>query len=430
MVEEEPEQEIIRVPLSQPKEDVVEPELPYSFLQQDDLDVLQESANILEAMGRGIACEGMTIALARTLETYEPSFIRRSGGLGAFTSTPSLEGLQEAVTTVKEKLSAVLKRLRQFVSDMYKRFVAWLTARFAKPENQAFKQELEAFLAERRNRDAIKFISELPDDVEQAAHDIAILMDGETKAFESTFIDQIQGTLKRAANIEKMLGENPEHYYLATGVVTVEELYKQDGASIILRKASATADRAMKATNAGEFMRVLEDVTHVTEALDAFESGMLVKDKESSQDNASDVPLIKLYENIQRVGEDMKRVNIQHLVEDMVHTVKNIIQISDETKVEDILEMIPQDVPIESQNAYAQKISLMYRKMAALGTKVLRLWKVRADSIASINLVGDALIGLVDGFEKAIVSSGTSLTDEQKTQLAKTLAGKGLKIIF
>ena len=429
MVEDEPEVEIIRVPIEQPPVEA-EPELPNSFLEQDDLDLLHDAANALELISHHIACEGMDVNTARALEKYDPSFIRRSGGLTSFTGTPSLEGLAEAVATVKEKLSVIIKRLRQFVSEMYKRFVAWLTAKFAKPENQDLKQEVEAFLAERRNRDAVQFISELSDDLEQAANDIAILMDGDTKAFASTFVDQIQGTLKRAAGIEKMLSDNPAHYYLATGELTVEQLYKQDGSSVILRKASDVADRAMKARNASEFMRVLQDVTQVSEELDAFESEMVVKDSASSQERETNIPLAKLYENIRDVGEEMKRVDIKHMVEDMVGTVKNIVRISDETNIDDILEMVPSDVPVESQNAYAQKIALLYRKIAALGAKILKLWKIRADSIGSLNLVGDALIGLVDGFEKAIVNSGTSLTAEQKSQLAKTLAGKGLKIIF
>lgn len=430
VVDEEPELEVSFVPMASSEENESEPELPEEFFKQDDLDQLEETLAALESIHTRIACEGMNTTTARELEKIDISFIRRCGGMNVFTSYPSLEGLSEAAATVKERLTAVVQRLRSFVSEMYKRFVAWLTAKFARPENQDIKQDLEAFFAERRNLEALKFLSEMPEDIEEVASKIAILMDGDTKAFASTFIDQIQGTMKRAAGIEKMIGENPAHFYLATGELSVAELYQRDGATEILRKASDAADRAMMARNNTDFTRALTDVSQVSEELDKFEAEMIVKDKVDPNGQETNVSIIKLYENIRQASDDLKKVNVKQMVENMTATVRNIIKISDETKIDDILEMIPQDVSEQLQNDYAQKVALLYRKMAALGTKVLKLWKIRADSIQSLNSIGDALLGLVDGFEKAIVGSGTSLTVEQKSQLAKALAGKGLKIIF
>lgn len=431
VLEEEPEMEIQYVPLASSEENQPEPELPEEFLiLPEDIVDLDDAVVSLESIIHTIDNGGMDMRTARALDKISPGFIFRTGGNHVFTSRPSLEGLVEGAEAVKNTLGPMITRLRQFVAEMFKRFRDWITSKFSSGDNNELQQEVEEFLAQRRNHDAIRFISELPEDPEEAASEIAILMDGDTKTFATAFIDQIQSSAERVKAIEKMLAENHTQFYLVTGKMTVKELYAQDELAATLKTASAVAQRAMLARHANEFEKAMQGVEEMIERLKGIQENLIIQDKKDPDASESNVSLLKMYENMQQVSKDMQSVDVQQLVSGMTAAVNEIIKTSEGTNTDDISEMIPDDVPQEKHRAYAQRIAALYKEISTLGSKTLRLWKIRADSVASINKVGTALLSLVDGFEKAVVGAGTSLTPEQKTQLAKALAGKGLKIVF
>ena len=430
MIEEEPELEISHVPLVNSHDPVSDPELPEELIIQTELADVDSAVASLESICLRIGCEGMDTATARELDKVAPGFLRRNGGLHAFTATPSLEGLVEAGQAVKKTVGALLVRMRKFISDMFKRFREWITAKFTRPEATDIAQEVTSFLAERRNHDAVAFISELPDDLEEAAHGIAILMDGETKEFASALVDQLQSTINRVHAIEKTLEDNHTQFYLVTGAMTVKEMYKDDVLSETIKAASGVAQQALMSRNAAQFEKAMQEVVATTEQLKAMEADVIIQDKKGSEEHNTDISLIKMYDNVTEAVKEMQSVDVKQLVDKMTACVEAIIKKSDETKMDDVEEMIPSDVPEEKRGAYANQIVNLYREISKLGSKTLRLWKIRGDSIASLNKVGTALIGLVDAFEKAVVGAGGTLTLEQKTQLAKALAGKGLKIEF
>jgi chemotaxis regulatin CheY-phosphate phosphatase CheZ len=433
LIEEEPEQDISYVPVNE-VEDGPDPEMPDEFLIQNDLDELDETTSALESISLHIACEGMDLSTARELDKIDPTFIRRNGGSTSFTSRPSLEGLVDAANTVKDKSLAIIKRLRDFVVKFYRNMVNWITSKFAQPESQDIKQEVEQFLAERRNRDAINYISSLPDDPDEAAAEVARFMDGETQAFTSNFVDQIQSLTKNIETVESMIHENPVRYRLAKGIITVEELFKEESDSAIrgvLKKAASAADQALKARTTEQFMQALQNVEAASEEINEFEKNTVISTEPSSeQGDDRGVPFNKLYDNIRTVSEAMKRVDTKHLLQELSGSVEEIIRLSESAHFDDILEMMPEELSGEQQHAYATKIASLYRGIAVLGKKVLLIWQTRVNSLATINSIGDKLLEFVDSFEKAVVASSGSLSDEQKAQLAKGLAGKGLKIVF
>lgn len=431
MLEEEPELEISYVPQAGSDEPVADPEMPEEYIVQAEMQDIDNALVALESILPQIACEGMDASTARKIDLVSPGFLLRNGGIRAFTSTPSLEGLAEGAAAVQKGLAEMVQRVRKFVADMYRRFKEWLTARFSSPESQEIKKELEAFLAERRNLEAIKYLAELPEDIEEAAAEVARFMDGETKEFASNLANQFQSLMKRVENLEEAMRANPTHFRLARGVVTVKELFgSDDGIHNLLHKVRNTGNAAMQARTAEQFMAAMQAVEAMTAEMNEFKQNFVVNDEVSDQfgDNDKPVSFDKLYENINKATTDMQSISIKNMVEVMTVDVSIIVELADETKIEDILEMIPEDVPQEQHNAYAQKVAMLYRTLSVIGKDLLRLWKVRADSVRSINTIGDALMGLVDSFEKAVSASMGNLTPEQKTQLAKALAGKGLKV--
>lgn len=431
MLEEEPELEISYVPLAGSDEPAADPEMPEEYIVQAEMQDFDNALAALESILPQIACEGMDVSTARKIDLVSPGFLLRNGGIRAFTSTPSLEGLAEGAAAVQKGLAEMVQRVRKFVADMYRRFKEWLTTRFSSPESQEIKKELETFLAERRNLEAIKYLAELPEDIEEAAAEVARFMDGETKEFASNLANQFQSLMKRVENLEEAMRANPTHFRLARGVVTVKELFgSDDGIRNLLRKVRNTGNVAMQARTAEQFVAAIQAVDAMTAEMNEFKQNFVVNDEVSDQfgDNDKPVSFDKLYENINKATTDMQSISIKNMVEVMTVGVSIIVELADETKIEDILEMIPEDVPQEQHNAYAQKVAAMYRTLSVIGKDLLRLWKVRADSVRSINTIGDALMGLVDSFEKAVAASMGNLTPEQKTQLAKALAGKGLKV--
>lgn len=431
MLEEEPELEISYVPLAGSDEPAADPEMPEEYIVQAEMQDFDNALAALESILPQIACEGMDVSTARKIDLVSPGFLLRNGGIRAFTSTPSLEGLAEGAAAVQKGLAEMVQRVRKFVADMYRRFKEWLTTRFSSPESQEIKKELETFLAERRNLEAIKYLAELPEDIEEAAAEVARFMDGETKEFASNLANQFQSLMKRVENLEEAMRANPTHFRLARGVVTVKELFgSDDGIRNLLRKVRNTGNVAMQARTAEQFVAAIQAVDAMTAEMNEFKQNFVVNDEVSDQfgDNDKPVSFDKLYENINKATTDMQSISIKNMVEVMTVDVSIIVELADETKIEDILEMIPEDVPQEQHNAYAQKVAAMYRTLSVIGKDLLRLWKVRADSVRSINTIGDALMGLVDSFEKAVAASMGNLTPEQKTQLAKALAGKGLKV--
>lgn len=437
VLEEEPEVEIQHIPLSvlvEGEEDALDPELPDGFLDQDELDDIQESATALESLTYRIGCEGMQLSYARELEAITPGFMRSVGGHRLFTDSPSLEGLSETASTVKNFLVTLFKKIRDFVVSMYKRFIAWITSRSEKEEAVEIKAEVEEFLASRRNRDAVVYISSLPDTPEESADEVARFMDGDTKEFATRFIDQLQSVARRIENVEKTIVENPTHFRLARGSITVEELFKEDADSAvnaILKKATMVADKAMKARSSDELLPILEEVGQVAEELKAFEKDMIVNDEASSQygdDKATSFE--NLYDNVQTAVKALERVDVRAQADNMRATLAAIVTMGESTHNDEVMEMMPEDASDEQRNAYGQKIISLYRQIAKVGADVLRLWKIRYNAIATINQLLVAMIGIVDNFEKAVMNAGAMLTPEQKAQLAKALASKGLKIIF
>lgn len=434
VIEEEPELEISHVPLSNTEEIEPDMEMPGEFLIQDDLDLLQDSATALESIGCGIGCEGMDIASARELDKLSPGFMRRAGGHAVFTSRPSLEGLSDGIKAVRDKFFELIQIIRKRVAQMYNSFRAWLLSKFSKPENQDVKEEINDFLSQTREHNAITYLSSLSEDPAEAAEEIGRLMDGETKLFVADFTDKLNGLVKRMQILQDAMEKNPTHFRLVKGLVTVEELFNEHTNSEIhqvLDEAFKTADAIMKARNSDAFHEVISKIGEISKRIDEIKEGTIAPaDAVNQTKDDSSVSYAKLYENIAKAADDMKKVSIQQQVADMQKTVTHIIKISEGTTVEEVLEMIPEDVPADMHHQFAQKVVTFYRSIAKLGSVFLLLWGARASSISSINKVGEALLGLKEGFEKAVVASGASLTPEQKTQLTKALIGKGLKIIF
>lgn len=434
ILEEEPELDISYVPTTSSEEVQLDPELPTEFVEQVEIDELCISATALESIGVHIACEGMDLSTARDLEKIAPGFIRQAGGSNVFTNRPSLEGLADAAKTVKNKFVEILRKLRDIIVKAYQQFVSWLKAKLSNPENVQIKQEVEEFLAARRTRDSISYISSLPEDAAEAADEVARFMNGDTKAFASQFTDQLQGLVKRVENVEKMMLDNPVQFRVARGAVTVGDLFRVEADAAIngvLNKAMKVANQAMAARNSEKFMEALNAVATTSAELDEFEKNTLINDHPSEHlDDDKAVPFDKLYDNVRTAVKDMARVDITSAANTLLATAGAIIDLSQSVKIEDVMEMIPEDVPAEHHNAYGQQIASLYRRIAKIGSDVLRLWRVRYNSVAAINKLMLAMIELVDGFEKAVVDSSSSLSVEQKTQLAKALAGKGLKIVY
>lgn len=435
-IEEEPQMEISYVPLSQTEEVEPDPELPDDFAVQADIDVLQASATALESIGIRIACEGMDLSTARELEKHAPGFMRQNGGHNAFTSSPSLEGLADAVKTVKDKFVSIIKRLRAFISRLYKQFRDWLKLKLTKPDSYKYGETCEAWLAAHESGEAIKYMASLPEDPQEAADEIARFADGDTKAFALALANQMKSLIQRADVLEKAMTSNPTQYRIVRGDVSIKELFQRDADSsirAILKKASAVADKAMKTRNSEEFMTVLTEINAVSEEMNEFEKGTIVNDTFSKEfgDDAKPVKIDKLYENIEKAIAEFVSVDVQQLVGYMNDSLEDIIRISDETKIEDILEMMPEDIPAEKQTQYAQLIASLYRRISKLGADVLRLWKVRFNAIESINTVTKALMGLVEGMEVAVTAATNSLsTEEQKQQIYKAFAHRGFTIDY
>lgn len=411
-----------------------DPELPEEFFVQDEVDTLQDTALALEALGVRLACEGMCTATARDIDKLIPGYLRKQGGISSFTNSPSLEGLADGINDVKKHLMGIIANIRKYVTDLYKRFRAWLIQKFTSPEAQKVNDQVAQFVAKRQNREAMTFMADLPEKPEDAANEISTLMTGDTKQFATACTDQLQGLLKSMGNIETMLMENPTQFRLASGVISVKELFKEDANSAInaiLKKAAGVVDSSMKTRNYEQFSAAIASIDAVTAELIEFEKAMVINDTVSEeQGEGKAVRLDKLFDNINTVTDDMNRVDIKTQVANMAAAVEHIVKISEETKIEEILEMIPEDVPADQHSVFGQKIASLYRRIAKLGADILRLWKLRADSVTTINKIGNALVGLVDSFEKAVINSAGSLVPEQKEQLVKALANKGFTISF
>jgi hypothetical protein len=433
-IEEEPEVEISYVPLSETENVEADMEVAHAFSKQDDLDLLQDSATALESIGRRIACEGMDINTARELEEIVPGFMRRSGGHGVFTNRPSLEGLSDTVKTVKDKFVEIIQHLRKAVAAMFHRFCEWLKAKFASKESQDTKEDVKDFLNKTTEANGLEFMAKLPEDPAQTAEEIGRLMDGDTKPFVAALTDKLGVVNKRSGEIEEMISGNPTHYRLAIGLTTVEQLFKEDldsKVNTLIGKAFIAGGDATMARNADAFHKAMSVIAEISEGIDEFNQETVGSGDSGDQgESDSEVKLDKLYANISKAADDMQKVDVQRKAKDMLASLARIVRLSEEINVEDILEMIPDDVPASERDAFGQKIATFYRKLAKLGSTTFQLWKARSDSIANINKVGTMLMELKDSFEKAVVSAGAVLTPEQKTQLSTTMVGKGMRIDF
>lgn len=414
--------------------DISDPELPDNYEDQQELELLDADGLALEAIYSDLNREGMSTATARRIEKFIPNYIRTRGGMGSFTSYPSLEELQEGKISVTQRLMGIIERVRKYVADLYNQFKNWLVSKFAKPDTVEVKEEVSAFVAKRQNKLAMTYMSDLPDDTARAAYDISTLAGGDGKAFATELTNQLTGLKRGMDSIEKQLTDNPTHFRLATGIITVKELYKAGADDIInqmFEKAAATASAAMKTRNYGEFQQAIQNIDAVTAELVEFEKGFTVNDNTNeSQGEGKPVRLDSMFDNINIAAVDLERIDIKLLVTKMTTHIELIVDISANTKIEEIIEMIPEDVPEDQHSVMSQKIASLYRRVAKLGADVLKLWKLRADSVTTLNTVGTLLIGLVTSFEKAITACAATLTDEQKTKLIKSLGDKGFTIQF
>lgn len=411
-----------------------DPELPTEYYVQTEVDELEEAGIALESIHETLMNQGMSLTTARALEQYVPNYVKSQGGTQSFTSKPSLEGLADGVAAVKKRLMQIIAAVRNYVANLYKRFKAWLLAKFAKPEVVDVKPEVKAFVARRQNEQAMTFMADLPEDLEKAAYEVATLAGGDMKAFSTELTNQLGGVAKAAASIEKQLVENPTYFRLATGVVSVKELFKENAEEAIVQlfnKAANTAHAAMKTRNYEEFKEAVSAIDIVTKELQEFEQGFVVNDTaQPEQGEGKPVRLDTLFKNISLATTELERVDIKALVAKITGGIEHVIDISDNTKLEEIVEMIPEDVPPDQQSVMAQKIASLYRRVSKLGADVLRLWKLRADSVTTLNSVGVSLIKLVDSFEKAIAACGSTLDDAQKDKLVRALAAKGFAVEF
>lgn len=414
--------------------DIEDPELPENYENQVEIGVLDEEGLALEAIYSDLAREGMCTATARRMEQYMPGYVRKRGGQASFTSYPSLEELQPGKQTITQRLMEIISKVRKYVADLYNQFKTWLVAKFSKPEAVEVKEEVATFVAKRQNKLAMTFMSDLPDDIAKAAYEISTYAGGDGKAFATELTNQLTGMKRGMESIEKQLQENATHFRLATGIMTVKELYKSGADDVInqmFTKAADTANAAMKTRNYGEFQQAIENIDAVTAELVEFEKGFTVNDNvNESQGEGKAVRLDSMFDNINVAAVDLERIDIKVLVTKMTTHIELIVDVSANTKLEEIIEMIPEDVPSDQHSVMAQKVASLYRRVAKLGADVLKLWKLRADSVTTLNRVGTLLIGLVSSFEKAIADCAATLTAEQKTKLTKSLGDRGFTIQF
>lgn len=414
--------------------DISDPELPDNYECQDEMSILDDECLALESIYSDLSCHGMSLSTARRIEHYIPDYVRRRGGNSSFTSYPSLEELQEGKVSITQRLMAIIAKVRKYVADLYSQFKNWLVAKFAKPEAVEVQEEVSTFVAKRQNKLAMTFMADLPDDIPKAAYEIATYAGGDGKAFANELTNQLAGMKRGMDSIEAQLTENPTHFRLATGIVTVKELYKSGADDLInqmFEKAEQTASNAMKTRNYGEFQQAIQNIDAVTAELVEFEKGFTVKDTiNESQGEGGNVRLDSMFDNINVAAVDLERIDIKVLVTKMTTHIELIVDISSNTKIEEIIEMIPEDVPTDQHSVMAQKIASLYRRVAKMGADVLKLWKLRADSVTTLNRVGLLLIGLVSSFEKAVTACAATLNDEQKTKLTKSLGDKGFSIQF
>ncbi len=431
VLEDEPEMEISHVPLSDVADVDPDMEMPGEFLIQDDINLLADAATTLETIGCRVATEGMDIATARELEKLSPGFMRRSGGHNAFTSRPSLEGLADSVKAVKDKFFEIIQTLRRRVAQMFTTLKAWLMAKFTKAGAQDTTEEVNNFLNKTPERNAIEFIAKLPEDPVEAADEIARYMDGDTKTYAASLADSFKALTKRMNTLEESIKANPTHFRLALGQSTIEQIYQEDldsNARQIIEKAYQAAEAAMNARNKHHFYDAIEDIDVVAKEIEAFKEATVSTGQ--TDDDANTLSFDKLYDNVSKAAEEMKKFSTQDKVADANAAIDKIVKISNGAKLEEILEAIPEDVPAEDHHKFAQKIVALYRQVATLGSSLLVIWRARYNAVQSINQVAGALLGLKQAFEGAVTGAGGSLTPEQKEQLSKALTGKGLQISF
>ena len=184
----------------------------------------------------------------------------------------------------------------------------------------------------------------------------------------------------------------------------------------------------MNARNKHHFYDAIEDIDVVAKEIEAFKEATVSTGQ--TDDDTNTLSFDKLYDNVSKAAEEMKKFSTQDKVADANAAIDKIVKISNGAKLEEILEAIPEDVPAEDHHKFAQKIVALYRQVATLGSSLLVIWRARYNAVQSINQVAGALLGLKQAFEGAVTGAGGSLTPEQKEQLSKALTGKGLQISF
>jgi hypothetical protein len=439
MIEEEPEQEISYVTRVEDDTDAsdADMELPGNFTIEDDLKELDEASCALESIGTKIACEGIDLATARELDKVIPGFMRKAGGANVFTSRPSLEGLTEANTSIADRLKGVIERIFKMVADLYKRFRDWLKSKLSNPKALDISEELNSFLAERRNQDALTYVVSLPDDVREAAKEVARFMDGETTEFASALANQLAAIDKTLASLETAMEQNPTQYRVARGIMSVQDVFTQkadEGVRVLLEQSLDAADKAVRfsqGASADKNAQLLELVTNATNALVEFKKNMVVNDTASSSfgdDRA--VPVDKLLENIRQAGDELKRYDVARLIQDSLAVLEKVIAASESKSEADVLKAIGGDNAQEGQAPLARQLTVLYKEIAEIGQASLRLWRIRITSVQTLNQVGDALMDVTVKFTQAVTTSAQGLAQEQKDQLVQALRKKGMTVAF
>lgn len=451
-VEDEPELEpvIVTEPEPEPQgrfftEDEVRAfndiELPESPEYDSDVLALTQSICALESFNDELS-NGMTATLAEKLDERFPNFIRDAGGNKVFTHTPSLEGLAEGIAVVTAKLKEIVKKIRIQIVAFYRKLKLWLLERMKTTTADDSNAAIDGFLNENRNKKAIEYLSKLSDSPEKIAKELVIYAGGDTAAFESALIDQLQPVLKRAEAIEKKIADVPTHYRVARGSVTISDLFSNagdEGINSILSKAMTVAglkslvkNAVAKATNNDyndSFAAASRSLIIVTEELDEYEKAFVVNNEASANfGDDKEISFIELYVNLAKAADELKRVSVKQQMDNAIKSFDSVIEVMDDEANDDVFSQLPDSISEQERRSFAAKVAALYNRVGKLGSDIIRLWKVRLHALDSISTVSTSLIGLVESFVAAVDGAKASLDDTQKQKLTKHLVDHGFTI--
>ncbi len=435
IVAEEPPMEVSYVTREgeeQKVDDLTDMELPGAFTIADDLVTLEESACALESIDSYIHLhQGINLDVARQLDAVAPGFMKRVGGSGVFTSRPSLEGLAEATQTVSTRFAETMSRVWKAVLEMFKRFQDYLKNRVQRMQKSALAQEVVSFLSDRRKRDALTYLAQLPEDPAAAASEITRFVKGDAGTFTSSLTDQLQSVERQVEQLQKKFEENSAQLRLARGTISVEELFTEEADRALLEHLKEAAEVArlasMKTSQGSSTDMLMDKLSNAVRQLEEFHKGIVINETGGTQPgDKGEVKLDKLYDNLRKASDDLMRFDITKKLQATIETVDFVVEAAETNTAGNFASELMRQKSGPEAVEYGKKVAALGARIGAVGRDILRIWRLRLNALETLNEVGKQIMGLVDSFTRAVESAADSLSEEQRTQLATGIGKKGI----